>query len=232
MSCGWSVRQGLFAEGYLEAIAQTSDERNIETLATILREWRDGADYSTAIGRTSSLVAPVLSTLDLQHTTSDDDSVLVLSTLDSDRPVGICLVVGPETTLDAATWGDHPAGWLLSLLRGRGLRWGILTDGDRWRLYCSQGPTPYESYVEVDLTVALQPAALDLSAVRLFAALFGREGFGPGQNCPQALDALLENSDEYVDALTSHLRGQVENVLGSLCLGFVSSAGKRFFRRE
>ena len=71
-------------------------------------------------------------------------------------------------------------------LTGGALRWGILTNGSRWRLYWAGARSISEEFLEVDLgrVLALEGGG-DLFAdaaarghwLRVFAVMFGREAF-------------------------------------------------------
>ncbi|MCC6480680.1 MAG: restriction endonuclease [Sphingomonadaceae bacterium] len=67
-----------------------------------------------------------------------------------------------------------------------GLRWGILTNGSRWRLYWAGARSVSEEFLEVDLAGALALDARDQTAsdndacdhaLRVFAAVFSRTAF-------------------------------------------------------
>ncbi|MEK9211574.1 Eco57I restriction-modification methylase domain-containing protein [Sphingomonas sp. 2378] len=72
------------------------------------------------------------------------------------------------------------------LTRGR-LRWGILTNGGRWRLYWAGARSVSEEFLEIDLARVLGRADDDLFAgpadrehwLRVFAVMFGRTAFLP-----------------------------------------------------
>jgi hypothetical protein len=65
------------------------------------------------------------------------------------------------------------------------LRWGILTNGARWRLYWAGARSVSEEFLEIDLTRVLGRSGDDLFAsaedrdhwLRVFAVMFGRAGF-------------------------------------------------------
>ena len=70
------------------------------------------------------------------------------------------------------------------LTRGQ-LRWGILTNGNRWRLYWAGARSVSEGFLEIDLARVLGRTSDDLSAapddhehwLRVFAVMFGRPAF-------------------------------------------------------
>ena len=70
-------------------------------------------------------------------------------------------------------------------ITGGRLRWGILTNGPKWRLYWAGARSVSEEFLEIDLGRALALAGDDLFAdeatrdhwLRVFAVMFGREAF-------------------------------------------------------
>ncbi|MCR6733415.1 MAG: hypothetical protein NVV83_04675 [Afipia sp.] len=96
--------------------------------------------------------------------------------------------------LDRASGRDEttaPSTQMLRYLRriddltGGALRWGILTNGPRWRLYWAGARSISEEFLEIDLSRVLGLDGDDLFAnaatrdhwLRVFAVMFGREGF-------------------------------------------------------
>jgi hypothetical protein len=88
---------------------------------------------------------------------------------------------------------DTPSTQLLRYLRmaddrhNGALRWGILTNGNRWRLYFSGARSTIDDYLELDLAriMGLDPDLLDAGVtpaerdhwLRVFAAMFSRTAF-------------------------------------------------------
>lgn len=96
--------------------------------------------------------------------------------------------------LDRASGRDEttaPSTQMLRYLRriddlsGAALRWGILTNGTRWRLYWAGARSISEEFLEIDLSRVLGLGGDDLFAdaatrdhwLRVFAVMFGREAF-------------------------------------------------------
>lgn len=109
---------------------------------------------------------------------------------------GLCVVECKRWArpLDRASGKDEttaPSTQMLRYLRriddltaGR-LRWGILTNGSRWRLYWAGARSVSEQFLEIDLSRVLALDGADLFAsdadrehwLRVFAVLFSREAF-------------------------------------------------------
>ena len=88
--------------------------------------------------------------------------------------MGICLVVN-DTDLGRTTKGKHYQANLVKQLRNASLRWGIVTNGRRWRLCYAEATAPYEVFLKMDLNALLREQ--DLSEYYLFHLLFGQAAF-------------------------------------------------------
>ena len=96
-----------------------------------------------------------------------------------------------------------------------GLPWGILTNGQQWRLYQAQSAHKLEVYYEVNLPALLE--ANDPVAFLYFYAFFRRAAFEPG---PLSLDSILAASAEKAREIGESLREQVYGALRFVAQGF------------
>jgi hypothetical protein len=96
--------------------------------------------------------------------------------------------VGWTDTLDEVTEEDgttsNPAVELDRYLRDTGVNWGILTNGQQWRLYHRDTSGLLSTYYEVDLVEALK--SNDLNDFRYFWMVFSPSGLG-GSNRGDAI---------------------------------------------
>ncbi|MFQ6044115.1 MAG: Eco57I restriction-modification methylase domain-containing protein, partial [Candidatus Poribacteria bacterium] len=114
-------------------------------------------------------------------------------------------------------------------MRENNLRWGILTNGKRWRLYHEKEPMPYETYLEVDLPALLkEPESKEFS---LFARFFGVRAFysSDEREGEQRLDEMKRASEQATEEIGKHLREKIETILENICAGFVADEGKERF---
>ncbi|MEO0049621.1 MAG: N-6 DNA methylase [candidate division WOR-3 bacterium] len=93
-------------------------------------------------------------------------------------------------------------------------RWGILTNGNLWRLYCRD--TPPEAYFELNFEKAIRTA----DDFAIFVALFQPKAFLQDSEglCP--LDYLRAEALHYQTSLEDNLRERVFNILLDLANGF------------
>jgi len=184
------INHQLFAHAYLAQLqADPSCDEAAAPLAHGLRDWLPFRDPSTLQSLMDSWVGPVLDFLDFYHAPADDAPHihLLYAHRADETPVGLCYVVlpgqdgstGSPCRLDDTLKGRHPLAQAVLVLRERSLRWGMLTDGTRWRLVDAESLHRYEHYLEVNVDELARSA--DPAALRLFYACFHRRAFTPSQ---------------------------------------------------
>ena len=178
----------LFSYTYLAQLqADASYDEAAAPLAQGLRDWLPFRDASTLRSLIDSWVGPVLDFLDFHHAPANDAPYihLLYAHRADETPVGLCYVAPPgqdgstgsPCSLDDTLKGRHPLAQAVLALRARRLRWGMLTDGTRWRLVDAESLYRYEHYLEVNVDELARSA--DPAALRLFYACFHRRAFTP-----------------------------------------------------
>jgi len=110
------------------------------------------------------------------------------------------------------------------------LRWGILTNGSLWRLYCVKEKAPFETFFQINLGEVVRTR--DSVDTTLFADFFGVQAFVIGEKGKCRLDANRRESDEATRQIEEHLQGKMEDILGKLCMGFIKSEGRKSYTEE
>jgi len=135
--------------------------------------------------------------------------------------------LGSVAIADAKRWGrdfdkkrgDHrdnnpnsiPTKQIANYISELGINWGILTDGQRWRLYNRNVFPVSESFIEIDLFSALE----DDKLFHLFYALFSGEAFSKN-----AQVVILKESKSYWVKIGDDLKEKAYTALEILCNGF------------
>ena len=229
----------LFSHTYLAQLqADPSYDEAAAPIAQGLRDWMPFRDTSSLRSLIDSWVGPVLDFLKFHHAPADHAPHihLLYARRGDATPIGLCYVVPPGQDLDDMTKGRHPMAQAVLALRTRDLRWGMLTDGARWRLVDAQALRRYEHYVEVDLDELARSD--DPTALRLFYAFFHRSAFTPAHppagggtegGGESGLDRLVTASIRATKAAEDHLKALVshnEGIMAQLCLGLVRASGQ------
>jgi len=133
----------------------------------------------------------------------------------------------PLSTRVAAARGDiggNPSTQILRYLWQTRRRWGILTNGRRWRLYALEtlhaGRDPF---YEVDLISSLTDAP---ERFLYFYALFSLDGLKPGTDGTSLVDRVYAGSVEYATDVGKRLRDQVLTAARQLCGGWLAETSK------
>ena len=119
---------------------------------------------------------------------------------------------------------QNPSFQIVNYLTGTQQKWGILTNGRLWRLYCIKSHLPLGNYYQVDLVKLLEEAPEEkLKYLYLFfrkAALVQTDG-------KSFLDHVLEGSNEYAVELEADIKERAYEVVEFLCRGFTAGFPKK-----
>lgn len=102
-------------------------------------------------------------------------------------------------------------------------KWGILSNGRKWRLY--REGRPMDSYYEVDLVSLLETD--DVEGFRYFYYFFRVEAFLPAMDKPPFLTRVLKGSRDYAREVGENLKENVYRTLRILAQGFLDRPGNR-----
>jgi len=121
---------------------------------------------------------------------------------------------------DAKAWDVDldavgPASQMHDYVLISGLRWGILTNGRRWRLTHRDTVHELDTFFEIDLEELLK--ADDPASLKYFLLFFRAESFRAGG----FLDRVLTQSVEYAQRVGAELKENVYEALRCLCQGFL-----------
>lgn len=98
-------------------------------------------------------------------------------------------------------------------------KWGLLTNGNQWRLYAGEPKPDMQRFYQVDLPDLLEQGdPVDLAYFWLF---FRREAFVPGPDMRSFLDRVRAESDLAANRLRENVKEGVYKALLAACRGFV-----------
>jgi type I restriction-modification system DNA methylase subunit len=126
-----------------------------------------------------------------------------------------------DASLDRGTSGGslldrrNPNYQIDAYLRDTGTRWGLLTNGRKWRLYSRDTSYRLDSFLEVDLLELLDSSGEEFNYFWLFfrAAAFREQ--------PRSfLDRVRAESTEYAESLSSSVKERVYEALAEFVNGF------------
>ena len=102
------------------------------------------------------------------------------------------------------------------LAKGK-LRWGILTNGARWRLYYAGARSVAEQFCEIDLMLTLDlPPSERGHYLKVFALIFGRAAFLPGEDGRTLHQRILDEGRFYEERVATSLSEVIDQVFPQL----------------
>ena len=223
----------LFSEIYLEEITQEVETADLLAALKVITEYRDFADKSTLKGWKDSYVHEVLAALGF-YAKSKSESLTELFPMGSGdgKPISLCYIVLPDESLDNTIIGRNRAEKIIRALRESDLQWGILTNGKQWRIYHQDEPTPYETYLEIDLEAIMKDKAKD--AYQLFHKFMKAENFTLNEDGKCQFDLFKKESQDKIDYIEKELAKALKQreeggkgVLSDLCMGYVEALRSR-----
>jgi len=236
----------LFSEIYLEEITRQTENADVLASLKVLGEYREYADTHNLKSWKESYVHEVLSALGFftQSTPTpssgsgfERDPITYLFPMGSagtEKPLSLCYVLLPEENLDNTTIGRNWAEKIIRALRQHNLQWGLLTNGKQWRIYHQEEPTPYETYLEVDLEAILADKAKE--AYQIFYKFMKAENFAVHEDGKCQFDRFKKESQDKIDYIEKELANALKQreeggkgVLSDLCMGYVEELR---FRKE
>ncbi|RKY82913.1 hypothetical protein DRP98_08385, partial [candidate division KSB1 bacterium] len=230
----------LFSEIYLESITQQPiTDENLRASFQTIKEWREFADKTSLEQWITTYIEPVLDTLGFGHHKDQEEqaNILVLfPDVDKIQPMSLCYVVPPGEDINCTLKGKHWAEKIIRSLRKYNFHWGILTDGLYWRIYHTKEPTPYETYVEINLETIL--SSQDYAAFQIFYFFFRPGNFTRGENGKCKFDIYKEESAKTTEYIEENLRAAIERekegegVLQTLCLGYLNTLNQDTYNEE
>lgn len=224
----------LFSEIYLEEI--TRQPENAEVLATfnVLKDYREFSDSSSLEAWKSGYVREVLSTLGFYTLANGEHTYYLFQSGSSgdDQPQSICYVVLRDESLDNTTVGRNWAEKIIRALREKNLHWGLLTNGRLWRIYHTEEPTPYETYLEMDLDSILRDRAKE--PYQIFFKFMQAQNFADKGDGKCQFDRFKKESQDKIDYIEKELANALKQreeggkgILSDLCMGYVNELRRK-----
>jgi Eco57I restriction-modification methylase/N-6 DNA Methylase len=115
----------------------------------------------------------------------------------------------------------NPSFQIVNYLTQTGQRWGILTNGNVWRLYNRDSPQPLERFYEVDLLRLIRGGSGVEAFLHYFWGFFSREALTPISGGLAHTDNVLRGSADFAADVGAELRSRVFAALARLSAGLV-----------
>lgn len=220
----------LFSEIYLEEITRQVEHAEVLASLNVLAQYREYANMISLQAWKESYVHEVLAALGFsaRSHTSSLTFLYPMGRAGNEEPLSLCYILLPDENLDHTTMGRNWAEKIIRALRQHNLPWGLLTNGKRWRIYHLDEPTPYETYLEINLEAILTDKAKE--AYQIFHKFMKAENFilqGDGKCQFDRFKKESQDKIDYIEKELSNALKQLEEggkgVLSDLCMGYVES---------
>ena len=216
----------LFSEIYLQEITQQPEDTEILASLTTLKEYREWARTATIQEWKDSFVHEVLYALGFGIKSENERLTLLYPVGHKETPLTLCYVLLPTEDLNNTTMGQNWAEKVIRSLRHHNLKWGLLTNGERWRIYHFDESTPYEIFLEMNLAAILSDSASQ--DYQIFHKFMKVENFTKDEQGQCRLDMFKKESLAKIDYIESELANALKQkeeggkgVLSNLCMGYV-----------
>ncbi|MHB1357665.1 MAG: Eco57I restriction-modification methylase domain-containing protein [Anaerolineae bacterium] len=224
--------QQLFSYTYLERLLDdASFDDAALALARQIVEWAQFWDMSSDPGALHTAVLPTLDTLGFayQIDSSDGHTYTLYADQSYTSLLGTLYVAPLGADLDETHQGQHWMFLAVKTARLHDKRWALLTNAIHWRLLDTKHVTPYEVYLELDLSGMREGTPFMPKLSRAIWAFLRRDAWLHNGDGESGLDFAETASMQAAARAEQHLNDHLESVLGGLCRGFIDGDGRQTY---
>lgn len=233
--------QYLFSEIYLKEITDFPEKPEITSTLNTLKEYKEYADTNSLTEWKSTFIQKVFGVLGFGYSSVDDNIIKLFRPGETDKPISVCYALLPNENLDNDTIGSHWSEKIIRNLEANELNWGLLTNGNMWRIYHVDEPSPYETYLQIDLSEILEKD--DTKNYMIFFEFMKADNFIKDDEGNCKFDKFKEESFEKIEYIEEELKDALrqregedgKGVLNDICMGYIEylrSKGKNDFSDE
>ena len=118
---------------------------------------------------------------------------------------------------------ENPSLQIWTYLEDTEQKWGILTNGRIWRLYCKERRR--DNYLEIDLLRLIESS--DTDTFRFFYYFFRKDAFVKSKEGQAFLDRVLNESKDYAEKIGDDLKDNVYWAMKRIAEGFINQKSNR-----
>ena len=123
---------------------------------------------------------------------------------------------------------ENPSLQIWTYLEDTEQKWGILSNGRIWRLYCKERRR--DNYLEIDLSRLIE--SNDIDAFRFFYYFFRKDAFVKSKEGQAFLDRVLNESQDYAQKIGDDLKDNVYWAMKRIAEGFVNQKSNHLDSRD
>ena len=231
----------LFSEIYLKELTDFPEKPEITSTLKTIKEYKEFSDENSLQDWKSSFIQKVFGVLGFSYSSEDDNLIKLFVQGKTDKSISLCFSLLPSEDLDNATIGKHWSEKIIRNLKKNNLKWGLLTNGNKWRIYHADEPSPYETYLEIDLEEILNND--NAKSYMIFFEFMKADNFLIKEEARCKFDEFKKESFDKIEYIEEELKRALrqregedgKGVLNYLCMGYVEylrSNGKKNFNDE
>lgn len=217
----------LFSEIYLEEITRFDERPEVTSSLNTLNDYREYANSASLSDWKSSFIQKVLGVLAFGYNSGNKNILYLYKQGESENPVSVCFVILPQQNIDNTSIGSNWAEKIIRELKRSNLKWGILTDGNKWRIYHTEEVTPYENYLEINLRKILSEN--DTQNYMIFYEFMKVNNFIVGEEDKCRFDEFKKESYDKIEYIEDELKRALKQregengkgVLADISTGYV-----------
>lgn len=116
---------------------------------------------------------------------------------------------------------SNPSYQIIRYMEDTGKTWGILTDGEYWRLYSLNSESKFTTFYEINIRKAL--SARSDERFKYFFNFFRKEAFVPkGPSAQSFLDVVYKSGEQYAKEVETQLRDRAFRITQAICKGLAT----------
>lgn len=144
-----------------------------------------------------------------------------------EQPIGTLFTLHYSDDISSETKGKNFGFSAIQLARKEKLRWAFLTNGLIWRIYDANSVSPYETYLEMNLTDVLFSISEINDDAKLFSVFCqAKSYYSDSVDAKSQIEVYFENSEKEMEKLENVLKGKIEQIVTDISYGFIQSIGK------
>lgn len=216
----------LFSEVYLQEITRIEEQPEVVATLSIIKETLEYANANSIQEWNKSFLHQVLQMLRFSVEQENENVILLYPSGEKEKPLSVCYTLLPAEDLNNTLMGRNWSEKIIRQLRKLNLKWGILTNGHRWRIYHTEEPTPYENYLEFDLAQILEKE--DTTSYQIFYHFMKADNFQIDGAGLCAFDVFKKESQKKIEYVEKELKKALQQeeeggkgILSNLCMGYV-----------
>jgi len=216
----------LFSEIYLREITEIKEDVSIKATLKTIEQYYEYAHKDSIKKWNETFIHEILNSLQFGVKKVSDNLSLLYKIGDVNNNISLCYSLLPDENIDSSLQGKNYAEKIIRSLKNNNFKWGILTNGEVWRIYHTEEATPYENYLEIKLIDIIKNE--DIKQFQIFYYFLKSDNFIPDNDKKCKYDYFKEESLKKIDYIENELKNALKQkeeggkgILSNISMGYV-----------